>query len=370
MWCILVNIKIRDWNLSLDEDSTPNEILIEISTRCNLKCLHCFRFSSRTLRPRDMDLDTFKAILDNAAKSKVRKIVFTGWGEPTINPHVVDMLELAKSNGFYIVLNTNGQLLGEIANELVKQGVDEVYVSLDAVDAELYAKIREKGELPIITKGVLELNDIKRKTRADKPILSSIFTINKLNVDQIERIVKYVADIGIQNLYLSFYIPHLSGDTSIDCLNNQECLSRFKQKIDELSITLVNTPIKLWLPSIESYTARECLFAYNKALYVRVDGKITPCLFLAYSWSIVLDNIPRRIDEHVIGDAISEDLKNVWHRNYKMYFKLLFNHMPSCLDCNLRKWCSYTLDTETDCYGNSPNCSFCPYHYKFSYCPL
>ncbi|MEM3763279.1 MAG: hypothetical protein QW721_02585, partial [Desulfurococcaceae archaeon] len=88
------------------------------------------------------------------------------------------------------------------------------------------------------------------------------------------------------------------------------------------------------------------------------------------NWSIIIEDTKRAVREFVIGDALREDLCDIWRRNMNLYFKLFFNYMPSCLDCDLRKWCSYTLNTETDCWGNSPNCSFCPYHYKFSYCPL
>lgn len=344
--------------------------MIEVSTDCNLRCLHCFRLSSRTLRLEKMDLDVFRVILDNAVRSRVERIVFTGWGEPTTNPYIIDMISLAKSKGLFVILNTNGQMLEEISHELVNHEVDELYISIDAADAELYAKIREKGELTAVTKGILKLNDLKKKTGKPRPVVSSIFTVNKLNVDQLENIIKYVVDVGIQNLYLSLYIPHIGDYLSLDCLNDKECLSRFRLKIEELSLKLLNAPIKLWLPNMDSYTARECPFAYNKALFVRVDGKIAPCLFLAYSWSIMLDKTPRRVNEYIIGDAVRESIDDVWRRNYKLYFKLLFNYMPSCIDCSLKEYCSYTLSTESDCYGNSPNCSFCPYHYRFSYCPL
>jgi hypothetical protein len=84
----------------------------------------------------------------------------------------------------------------------------------------------------------------------------------------------------------------------------------------------------------------------------------------------MLREVKRSIHEFIIGDALHENLADVWKKNYNMYFKLHFNYMPSCIDCELVNWCSYTLSSHVDCWGNIPNCAHCPYHYKFFYCPL
>jgi hypothetical protein len=80
--------------------------------------------------------------------------------------------------------------------------------------------------------------------------------------------------------------------------------------------------------------------------------------------------LSRRIYEFVIRDALRESLRDVWRRNVEMVFKLYFNYMPSCIDCELVSWCGYTLSSEVDCWGNRPNRAHRPYHYRFSYCPI
>ncbi|MEM4717577.1 MAG: radical SAM protein [Desulfurococcaceae archaeon] len=363
-------IKVRDWVLKLAPDSTPGEIAIEVSTRCNLSCLHCFRFASRTIRHMDMDLETYIKMIDNAVDSGVKRIVFTGWGEPTINPYILEMLEYAKRKNLYVILNTNGILLNELSKDIVKLGVDEVYVSIDTVDIETYQKIRRYGELSKVSSGLTALNELKKMNDSGKPIVNSIFTINKLNIDRIDSIIKYSVDFGIQNIYLSFYIPYQGRLEDINCVNDHYCINKLKEKMEKISIELISKPIKLWLPNIDSYSSRECPFVLNKALFTRVDGKVSSCLFLAYSWVLIIDQTPREVREYIIGDALLETFSEIWRKNYEMLFKLSFTYMPSCLDCSLRRYCSYTLKSDTDCWGNSPNCSFCPYHYRFSYCPL
>ncbi|MEM1803540.1 MAG: radical SAM protein [Desulfurococcaceae archaeon] len=363
-------IRISDWVIALKDDSSPRTLVVEVSTKCNLSCLHCFRYSASNFSYRDMTLDEYVVIINNALRSGVKKVVLTGWGEPTVNPWILDMLSYAKSKNLYVVLNTNGLTMDKYLDELVKLSIDEVYVSVDAVDVELYDKLRRPSSLSVVTRNIKELSNLKTLYQTRKPVVKTIFTVTKLNVDQLVKLVDYAVDAGIQEVYLSLYIDHPWGLKNAECIKDATCLTRIRDIADTLSVKLMNTPLKLWLPNLESYTARECPFAANRALFVRVDGKVTPCLFLAYNWSIIIEDTKRAIREFVIGDALREDLCDIWRRNMNLYFKLFFNYMPSCLDCDLRKWCSYTLNTETDCWGNSPNCSFCPYHYKFSYCPL
>lgn len=363
-------IKLHDWVVYLSEYSHPTTLVVEVSTRCNLACIHCFRYAAKHFKLVDMPYENFVKIVDNAVASGVRRLVLTGWGEPTANPRILDMVKYAKNKGLYVVLNTNGVMLRELGEAIVDVGVDELYVSIDAVDVELYEKIRVHGEFSTVSKGIALVSEIKQHRSLRKPVIKSIYTVSKLNLKQLIKLVGYATEIGIQEVYVSMYIHHEAGVPGIDCINNKECIEELKAIFGEVAKIAINAPVKLWIPNTESYTDRGCPYAESRALYVRADGKVAPCMFLAYTWRAVIDGIKRDIFEHVIGDALSESLLDVWRRNAKMLFKLAFNHMPSCLDCTLRNWCSYTQSTGFDCWGNTPNCSFCPYHYKMSYCPL
>ncbi|MEM4481947.1 MAG: radical SAM protein [Desulfurococcaceae archaeon] len=341
----------------------------ENSTRCNHSCVHCFRYSAEELAYQDMKTDEFRLIVNNAISSGIRKLVFSGWGEPTINPYFGDMLEFAKSRGLYVVVNTNGSLIGKYINFLLDLA-DELYISIDAVDASIYEQIRKASNLSALSSDLVQLAYLKKSRRTQKPIIKAIFTITRFNVDQMLKLPDYAVDVGIQEIYLSHCIPYVGGIEKIDCLSDQECLSRLSNHIDKIAVRLISMPIKMWLPKAGYYTSRICPFINNKALFVGVDGKISPCMYMAHSWHPILGGVKRTIKRVVIGDALRENIVYVWHKNANMIFKLYFNYMPSCIDCELVNWCSYTLSNEVDCWGNSPNCSHCPYHYRLSYCPL
>lgn len=363
-------LKVWDWEIKLNPLSRPLTLVIEVSTRCNFSCLHCFRQASSSIVYTDMSLSTFKAILQSAVESGVKRIVFSGWGEPTINPHFTEMLSEAKRAGLSIAVNTNGAKLEDLAETLLDNNVEELYVSIDAVDVMLYKKIRTGGDLTALLRGLKKLNALKRSRRSGVPVIKAIFTINKLNIDHLPKLVEISGELGIDELYLSHYIHFAKGPNNIECLSDPDCTMKFRKYTEKIQLRLIDTPIKLWIPNLNSYTNRQCPYVYNKALFVRVDGKVTPCMYLAYTWRTRIMGVERDIREFILGDALRENIAEIWRKNLYILFKLYFNYMPSCLDCNLVEICSYTKTSEVDCWGNVPNCAHCPYHYRLTYCPV
>ncbi|MEO9253960.1 MAG: radical SAM protein, partial [Tepidiformaceae bacterium] len=73
----------------------------------------------------------------------VRRVVLHGIGEPTLNPSLPAIIDAVKSRGAYALFNTNGLLLrGRLLESLVRSGLDEVRVSVDAATPETYRLVR------------------------------------------------------------------------------------------------------------------------------------------------------------------------------------------------------------------------------------
>ena len=82
-----------------------DELILEITRRCNLRCDHCCRGEAEAL---DMPREVIENTLDKI--NAIGTVTFTG-GEPTLAPHVMaDFLEVAREkkvqiNNFYVVVN-------------------------------------------------------------------------------------------------------------------------------------------------------------------------------------------------------------------------------------------------------------------------
>jgi MoaA/NifB/PqqE/SkfB family radical SAM enzyme len=72
----------------------------------------------------------------------------TGGGEPMLHSDMTEMIEYAKGRGARIWLNTNGSMFGPLEKHrrrlerVIRAGIDLIEFSMDAGDAETYAKVR------------------------------------------------------------------------------------------------------------------------------------------------------------------------------------------------------------------------------------
>lgn len=90
-------------------DYHANQLMIEVTRRCNLTCPHCVRGDSQNV---DITEDTIRKLFDTVCFAST--LMFTG-GEPLMVPHILEMIyAVAKEKGFSwdtFWMATNGVLL-------------------------------------------------------------------------------------------------------------------------------------------------------------------------------------------------------------------------------------------------------------------
>ncbi|MCH9687956.1 MAG: radical SAM protein [Deltaproteobacteria bacterium] len=127
-------------------------MLIEITSRCNLTCPTCYADSSPT-RTDQMTLERFDVLLDDLlAKGKGdADLIQLSGGEPTIHPQMFEMLDLALRKGFQrVYINTNGIRLARpaFAERLASYGkAVSVYLQLDGLRPRTLRVLRGREDL-------------------------------------------------------------------------------------------------------------------------------------------------------------------------------------------------------------------------------
>lgn len=89
----------------------PVHMCIEVTTRCNFRCKHCYR-ESGPLREEELDYKRLKSILPKLAQEGLRVVEITG-GEPLLHPKILSFLKLCASNFDIVSLLTNGYYVNE-----------------------------------------------------------------------------------------------------------------------------------------------------------------------------------------------------------------------------------------------------------------
>lgn len=80
---------------------------IAITNYCNLRCKYCFAEDMIQEKPKSIDMDSFRKILDFIARTPKNHVGIIG-GEPTLHPHFNDILE--EVNRYCMNVNTGATL--------------------------------------------------------------------------------------------------------------------------------------------------------------------------------------------------------------------------------------------------------------------
>lgn len=99
---------------------------LEITSKCNLRCLHCYNESG--ILKNEISFELFKRLIDEFDEKP--DITFSG-GEPLLHPDIWKMLEYAqdKINNDSVLITNATLITDEIAKKLTASGIG-VQVSL------------------------------------------------------------------------------------------------------------------------------------------------------------------------------------------------------------------------------------------------
>ena len=116
----------------------PINVSWHIWPDCNLKCTYCYA----TFRDIPGTLSEVEArrVLDVLSEAGTEKVTFVG-GEPTLCPHLPELIRYAKELGLVTMLGTNGSRLGPDYRDKVVPYLDWVSISIDASDPVLMSEM-------------------------------------------------------------------------------------------------------------------------------------------------------------------------------------------------------------------------------------
>ena len=163
--------------LQFSEDKHP-VVILNITRRCNLSCVHCYSGSDNKPAENELFTDEWKRVLDNLARFGCPVVIFSG-GEPLLHPDFVTLAKHTIELGIRAVISTNGTLVTpERAGELSSLGLSYIGISLDGA-REVHDSFRgKKGSFDRALEGLRNASRAGIKTGVR-------FTMCKRNVDEI-----------------------------------------------------------------------------------------------------------------------------------------------------------------------------------------
>lgn len=118
----------------------PIHLDIETTNICNLRCPMCPRtimLASESFSDLGfMTREDYARIIDEGASNGLKSIKLNYLGEPLSHPDVVWQVQYAKDRGIVdVMMNSNASLLTkQLGEDLLRAGLDNLFVSFDAID--------------------------------------------------------------------------------------------------------------------------------------------------------------------------------------------------------------------------------------------
>ncbi len=167
----------------------PPQLVVETTSRCNMKCAHCSHKEMQ--RPRqDMEEALFQKIADEVAAEKPDCEIWpTFYGEALLlGERLWRMLDYADKVGCRnLVLNSNGIMLSQpgMIEAVLDSPLKRFILSLDGFSAPVFESIRRGGNRDRIFAAVERLLETKARRGQELPVIQCQFSIMDENEHEV-----------------------------------------------------------------------------------------------------------------------------------------------------------------------------------------
>ncbi len=290
----------------------PFMLMLEPSSLCNLHCPLCAVGAGRLTRTQGhMPLKQFKRILDQMGPYLLH-LTLWNQGEPFLNPHLVEMIRYAKARKMTVLTSTNGHFLddGEMAEGLIRAGLDDLIISLDGISPLTYRGYRKGGDLDRVLRGIGRLVRTKKRLHSSRPFIELQFLIMKHNEHEIESFRSMAKRLGVNRISLK--------TLQVETLSEARRFLPRRRSYRRYHVE--NGTIRL-----RGKLGHHCRWIWFCPV-INSDGTVCPCCF-------------DKDNQIPLGNAFdSQPMNDIWHgqpyRTFRRRILTARDRIPLCQNCS------------------------------------
>ncbi|MDP6525408.1 MAG: radical SAM protein [Kiritimatiellia bacterium] len=187
--------------------TAPVHVRLKPTNRCQHKCHYCcYRNSHLFLNERfneadEIPTDKMREITADLVSTGVRAVTLSGGGEPLCYPGIEETIRVLTDGGVKLAVLTNGGLLKDDIAGLLAGRATWVRVSMDAADAESYARTRSVpvGEFGEVCDNIRAFTGMAGR----KSVLGINFIITKDNSGDVLSFLEMAKGLGVDHVKVS-----------------------------------------------------------------------------------------------------------------------------------------------------------------------
>lgn len=315
----------------------PFQASIELTNRCNIRCIRCYFYSPYIERPNffalrrarqlseelpdahdlrklqtlDADSGVTKNIIDTLVRMGTRKFFFSGSGEPFLHKNIMDFIGRAKYSGSTCIVYTNGTLLDHSKiNKLIDLKCNELKITTLAGSRDVYIKTHpgiQYDAFDNLRDNLIYLAEQKAAAGAQYPEVSLHYVVIPHNCDDIENFVEFAGQVGASRIL--FRPADTVGDPGLE-------LGIMLTRDQEHSLKKHLTGVKAYLDSrgMENNLSH-FLNASGRKLDTTELYRVIPCY---YGWLGVRFDVAGHVYAccrcyEPMGNIYEQDFRAIWY---------------------------------------------------------
>ena len=198
-------------NALAGEPIAPIYVDLGIHNACNYRCVHCgpgFRGHGGYHIKREPLLK----LMRDMGEAGVKSVLIGGTGDPSLNPHLVEAIEVGKEHGLDIAVTSNGALLNSEKLERMLPHLTWMRFNILATSEkafyDMHLPVKKNGN---VREDVIDnlKNAVRIKKEHDLNVTINVITcVFDENLDDIENTVQLVKEVGVD--YIMIKPPSLN----------------------------------------------------------------------------------------------------------------------------------------------------------------
>ena len=298
---------------------------IEITSRCNERCVHCY--IPHESKVRDIEPDLFYDVLNQCKEMRLLHLTLSG-GEPMIHKKFIDYLRKCREYDFSVNVLSNLILLDKkIIAEMKKNHLLGVQTSLYSMDSKIHDEITQvDGSFKKTKAAILKLIENDIPVQISCPIM-------KQNKNSYNAVLSWAKEHKIP--VESDYVIIAGYNNTMQNLSNRLSISELEEVINDIIVNDTG-----YLKNIENEAEQKKNIAPNdivcsvchSSICVADNGDVYPCA----GWQ-----------GYIVGNIKEISLKEIWDRSEKVQYlrNLRKKDFPKCIPLlsgltfeTLQKW--------------------------------
>ncbi|HEX6096789.1 MAG TPA: radical SAM protein [Thermoanaerobaculia bacterium] len=289
---------------ALRQAAPTDYVYIELTTRCNLRCVYC-AVSQPGYRGMDLTIEDGDAFIAEMKRRGVRVVILNGHGETTFVPAWWQLALRMLNEGFRLHLTTN--LARELRDDeiAILARFDRVLVSLDTMDAELLARLRRGARLETILHNLDRLRALHANVAVSVVVSdANVGTLPELADAMLARgvrafrfgdLVEYPDIPGVEAVRHATTVPHAKAAFR-ETVARVEAAGAATEIDDPLRTSFLRDEVvetsvrgaaagekRTHYAEVRGRKTRDCVDPWNAA-FVQSNGGVRPCCFIDSSF--------------------------------------------------------------------------------------